>query len=149
VNVWVRVAVGAGAAGAAILAGCGVWTTMARWRRQDPAEGERQWRLSVNRAGRITSGQVVDVIETPAAGQPRCLVVYRYEIGGVLYEASQDVASLPGLAAAARRSVGQIISVKYVPKDPASSIVACEDWTGLREPARLAQNAMLSPEESA
>ena len=59
------------------------------------------------------------------------LVSYSYEVAGVTYEAAQDVTALPGIAAMARFLPGQTASVKYDPKRPANSIIACEEWSGL------------------
>jgi hypothetical protein len=102
-----------------------------RWRRKDPAELERLRRLDINKRGRISAGRIVDLVEATAAGSRSRLVVYSYEVAGVAYEASQDVAALPDIAAKAHFLAGQTASVKYDPKRPANSIIACEGWSGL------------------
>jgi hypothetical protein len=122
-----------GLAAAAVTAGLGAWllASLKRWRRKSPEEIERQRRLDVNRCGRITMGHVVDLVEsdgTPAAG---CLLVYTYEVAGVTYEAAQDVSPLPDVVAAAHGLAGQIASVKYDPRQPTNSIIACEEWCGV------------------
>jgi hypothetical protein len=101
------------------------------WRRKDPAELERLRRLDVNRRGRISAGRIVDLLEPETAGSKSCLVVYSYEVAGVTYEAAQDVAALPEIAAIARFVSGRTASVKFDPKRPGNSIIACEEWSGL------------------
>ena len=102
-----------------------------RWRRKDPAELEKLRRLNVNKCGRIRAGRVVDLVEAETAGSKSSLVVYSYEVAGVTYEAAQDVSALPEIAARARVFSGRTASVKYDPKRPGNSIIACEEWSGL------------------
>jgi len=102
-----------------------------RWRRKDPAELEKLRRLSVNKCGRIIAGRVVDLVEAETAGPKSSLVVYSYEVAGVTYEAAQDVSALPEIVARARVYTGRTASVKYDPKRPGNSIIACEEWSGL------------------
>jgi hypothetical protein len=102
-----------------------------RWRRKDPTELERLRRLDVNRRGRIIAGRIVDLAESQTAGAKPALVGYSYEVAGVTYEAAQDVTGLPEFAARAQSLPGQTASVKYDPKRPANSIIACEEWSGL------------------
>jgi hypothetical protein len=101
------------------------------WWRKHPAELERLRRLDINKRGRIGVGRIVDSVEVEAAGLKSSLVVYSYEVAGVTYEAAQDVAALPEIAAIAQFLSGRTASVKYDPKRPANSIVACEEWSGL------------------
>jgi len=119
------------AAGALRLGGRIVRALLFGWRRKDPAELERLRRLDINKRGRISAGRIVDSMEAEAAGLKSLLVVYSYEVAGVTYEAAQDVASLPEVAAMARFLPGRTASVKYDPKRPANSIIACEEWSGL------------------
>ncbi|MGD0921270.1 MAG: DUF3592 domain-containing protein [Terriglobia bacterium] len=120
-------------AAAAVTAGLGAWllASLKRWRRKSPEEIERQRRLDVNRCGRIAMGHVVDLVEPDATRAPGCLIAYTYEVAGVTYEAAQDVASLPDVVAAAHGLAGQTVSVKYDPRRPTNSIIACEDWCGI------------------
>ena len=102
-----------------------------RWRRKSPEELEKLRRLDVNRRGRIVSGQILDLSE-PESGKPGPrLLLYKYDAAGVTYEAAQDVCALPAIVQLARRRIGSIISVKYDPRVPSNSIVACEEWSGL------------------
>jgi hypothetical protein len=102
------------------------------WRRKDPAELEKLRRLDINKRGRISAGRVVDLVEAEAAGSKSYLVVYSYEVAGVTYEAAQDVSALPEIAAIAHLASGRIASVKFDPKRPGNSIIACEEWSGLQ-----------------
>ncbi len=107
------------------------WARFLRSRRKDPAELERLRRLDINKRGRIGAGRIVDFVEPQTAGAKSALVSYSYEVAGVTYEAAQDVAALPEIAASARFLAGQTASVKFDPKRPANSIIACEEWSGL------------------
>jgi hypothetical protein len=126
-------------AGAAAAAGLGAWllACLKRWRRKSPEEIERERRLDVNRRGRIAVGHVVDVVESDGTPAPGRLIVYTYEVAGVTYEAAQDISALPQVAAAAHGLAGQTASVKYDPRRPANSIIACEQWCGISEIASL------------
>ena len=87
--------------------------------------------MDVNKRGRISAGRVVDLVEAETAGVRSSLVVYSYEVAGVTYEAVQDVTALPEFAAVAQFLSGRTASVKYDPKRPGNSIIACEEWSGL------------------
>lgn len=120
-----------------------------RWHR-DPDEVERRRREFVGRVGRIAHAEILEVVESEAeaprerhrslfqfravaAAPPsrRLLVIYRYAISGVTYETAQD---LTGLASGLMSSAaGQSASVKYEPSNPSNSILAAENWSGLRE----------------
>ncbi len=120
------------AAGGAAALGAWAWSRLQRWKRKDPAELERARRLQVSRIGRIAAGKVVDVIETKDPNS--WMVVYRYEVAGVTYEAAQDIAPFVGNRIEAGWLAGQIASVKYDPKKPTNSILACEEWCGIAKP---------------
>jgi hypothetical protein len=121
------------AAGAAAVVALSAWTVTAirRWRRKSPEEIERLRRLDLHRQGRITHGHILDVMETPADPVPRTTVFYAYEVAGVSYEVGQDVTALPEIAARAQTLPGHDVLVKHDRRQPANSIVACEDWTGV------------------
>jgi len=117
-------------AGAVVSVGAWVLTRVARWRRKSPEELERLRRLEVNRRGRITGGQIVDLLE-PEPPEPAVrFLVYKYEVAGVTYEVSQNVSALPDVASRAHLMLGQLTSVKYEPQTPTNSIIACEEWCG-------------------
>jgi hypothetical protein len=125
------VTLAASAAGAFLAAG--IMIRVRRWRRRSPEEIERLRRLSVNAGGRITAGEITDIIE-PEAGKPGSqLVAYKYDINSVTYEAAQDMTALPVILADIKRRVGRIVSIKYDPRLPTNSILACEEWSGVPE----------------
>ena len=126
-----RLTFGLVSAGALALGGRLAYARFLRWRRKDPAELERLRRLDINRRGRISAGRIVDLVEGETPGSNSRLLVYSYEVAGVTYEAAQDVAALPEVAAMAQFLTGRTASVKYDPKRPSNSIIACELWSGL------------------
>jgi hypothetical protein len=60
------------------------------------------------------------------------LLIYTYDVGGVSYEASQDVTHLRQHADLHTGRFGLRTSVKYDPQNPGNSIVISEGWSGLR-----------------
>lgn len=129
-------AVWAGGGCLAIAVAAAAWW---RWRpRPDEAERERQRRVRVNVVGRLTSGEVVDVLDDlgprGAGAQPGLsrVVVYRYTVRGVQYEASQEIASLLARIRPKGCQPGLPVDVKFDPANPGNSIVVCETWSGLR-----------------
>jgi len=102
-----------------------------RRRRKTPEELERLRRLSINRHGRVTYGQIVDMLEPHPGKQGARLVVFKYEVASVKYEAAQDIHALPGVVVQVRQATGQMVRVKYMFDRPGNSIVACEEWSGL------------------
>jgi len=121
------------AVGVAAIAGAGVWAwkTLRRWRRKSPDEIERLRRLQVNACGRIGWGRILELAEPVAGGPAGPTLLYEYEVSGVTYEAAQNVSALPEVAAAAPFLPGQTTNVKYDPKQPTNSILACETWCGI------------------
>ena len=61
---------------------------------------------------------------------PGCLG-YRVLLRGRMSELPAAKCALPEIAARARVSAGCAASVKYDPKRPGNSIIACEEWSGL------------------
>jgi hypothetical protein len=118
---------GAGAAAAII--------RLMRSQKKTPDDHERDRRLRIQEIGRITDGTVTDAQELPADGNGTAeaqLVMYTYDVGGVTYEASQDITSLRHLVDLHSCRIGLPASIKYDPKSPGNSIVICESWSGLR-----------------
>lgn len=108
-------------------------------KRPSAAEIERQRRLALVRAGRIVDGTVLDVNEVlPSELNPEGLklILYKYEIAGVVYECSQDVTYLGEMDLYATR-IGFPCSVRYEPHNPQNSIVIAENWSGLRDTAPI------------
>lgn len=87
------------------------------------AERERRRRVFVNRSSRTT-----EAIITEASAE---LIHYEYELRGVQYFASQDVTALQALLPPDPTRLIGAVSAKYDPRNPANSIVLCEDWSGL------------------
>jgi hypothetical protein len=104
-----------------------------RSRRKTPEQIERDRRYRLSQHGRICDGTVIDVQELPSngsgAGQ---FLIYTYEIGGVAYEASQDITHLRQYIDIHSCRLGLPTSIKYDPVNPGDSIVIAEEWTGLR-----------------
>jgi hypothetical protein len=121
----------------AIIAGLGLLMAIAvgsRLRRKTPEQRERERRLRISGIGRITDGAVIDVNEMSVNGSEELqLLVYRYDVAGVSYEASQDVTSLRHRVDLHSCRSGLMTSVKYDPTNPGNSIVIAENWNGLRQ----------------
>jgi hypothetical protein len=92
-------------------------------RRVPPEELERRRRLAINAAGRMVDATVVDVQDG--------VVQYSYEVRGVTYTAAQDLRQFAGAPEDPALLLG-IATVKYLPKAPTSSIIFCENWSGMR-----------------
>ncbi|WP_263367193.1 DUF3592 domain-containing protein [Edaphobacter bradus] len=115
--------------GAAAVAGV-TWYLLRR-PRPTAEEMEHLRREQLAASGRITDGSIIDAPhkqEDPAAAQQ--VIVYNYRIGGVSYEAAQDVSALRELVRDVRTDLP--IQVRYAPHNPANSIVVSESWSGLR-----------------
>jgi hypothetical protein len=121
------------ACAATVLAGTLGLVILSRRRRKTPEEAERFRRLDVNRRGRVTHGQIVDVLEPEPGKKGARLVVFKYEVAGVTYEAAQDISTLPNVIPKFRRATGQMIRLKYAIERPTNSIIACEEWSGVPE----------------
>ena len=93
-------------------------------RRPTAEELERRRRLGLNRSGKMADAMILDVSETT--------IEYSYDVRGVEYTATQDVSGLQDRLPGHLLSVAGPASVKYDPRNPANSIVLCEDWSGLR-----------------
>ncbi len=119
------------AAGAAAVA-VGVWQWV-RSHRITPEQRERQRRQRLAQMGRICDGTVLDVQEISANGHgPTQLLIYSYDVGGVSYEASQDITHLRQFVDVESCKLGLPSSIRYDPHNPGNSIVVSEAWTGLR-----------------
>jgi len=113
---------------AAGLIALAVWIVVRR--NATPEKRERRRRLQIHATGRLGDAVVTEIGDD--------LLYYSYSIRGVQYTASQDVATLRDrLPADLSRLVGPS-QMKYVSKNPANSILLCEQWSGLRAPAGAA-----------
>jgi len=136
------------ASAACALAGVWVWKTVRARRRKSPDEIERLRRLRVNACGRIIPGTIVELADSMPEGAPGTILVYEYEVAGVTYAVAQDVSSLPKVAAAAPMLPGQTTSVKYDPRQPTNSILACESWCGIPDLAAYREALRARQEEA-
>ena len=113
---------GLGAAAVILLAVFG----FRRWRasRVTPEERERRRRALLVTAGKMGDATLVDIREN--------LVFFSYSVRGVEYTASQDLSALHDYVP---HDLSEIVGVgvKYLPANPANSIVLAEEWSGLRQ----------------
>jgi hypothetical protein len=96
-----------------------------RWRasRVTPEERERRRRAMLVARGKMGDAVLVEIRED--------LIFFSYSVRGVEYTASQDVSALRDRVP---RDLSALIAVgvKYLPQNPANSIVVAEEWSGLR-----------------
>lgn len=118
-------------AGGAVALALGA-TYWIRSRRKTPEQVERERRQRLSQHGRICDGTVLEVQESQENATGAQFIVYTYEIGGVAYEATQDITHLRQFVDIHSCKLGLSTSIKYDPKHPGNSIVIAEDWTGLR-----------------
>src|SRR5579863_8273846 len=102
-------------------------------KKKTAAEVERERRDWLNQIGRITDGTVIDVQELVPNGSPATMLIFQYDVGGVSYEASQDVTYLRQWVNLHSCRLGLPTSVKYDPQNPGNSLVVSERWMGLRQ----------------
>lgn len=109
-----------------VVAAALVATAIYVWRRRkSPEEAERERRELVHRRGRLLDGTVTDIHDA--------IISFTYSVAGVDYQATQCISSiLDGFEDQAYRSLGPA-TIKYLPNNPANSIVVCEFWSGLRD----------------
>jgi hypothetical protein len=118
-------------------------TTYLLTRRKPTAEEiERERRELLARSGRITDGTIMDTMITEARNASEIstqadrsiptpqIIVYNYRIAGVTYECAQDVTALAEHVHGIRTDLP--VQVRYLPQNPANSIVVAESWSGLR-----------------
>ncbi len=112
----------------AVLSAVGAWLK----RRKTPQQRERERCERLVGIGRITDGTILNVHEVRAGAGVLQLLVYRYDVRGVSYEASQDVTYLRQYLDLHSCRIGVPAAVKYDPQNPGDSIVIAEGWSGLR-----------------
>ncbi|HYK38312.1 hypothetical protein [Alloacidobacterium sp.] len=115
-------------------------------------EIERQRRAYLVQTGRIIDGTLLDISELDAteSGRPggMQLLLYKYEIGGVEYECSQEVTPLRDLVDIHDCRLGVPCSVRYDTHKPENSIVVAETWSGLRGPANSSPKRQVTASNS-
>ena len=103
-------------------------------KKKSAADIERERRAWLHQIGRITDGTVIDVQEIAPNGRPPAtMLIFQYDVGGVSYEASQDVTLLRQWINLHSCRLGLPTSVRYDPQNPGNSIVVSEKWMGLRQ----------------
>jgi hypothetical protein len=117
----------------------GVAIYLALRKKPSAEEIERERRGYLVQAGRIIDGTLLDIseLDSSESGRPAGmqLLLYKYEIGGVIYECSQDVTPLRDLVNIHDCRLGFPCSVRYDTHKPENSIVVAETWSGLRNTA--------------
>jgi hypothetical protein len=123
-------------AGLALCSG-GVAYYLLRRKRPSAEEVERERRLALVKTGRIIDGTVIDIAQLGAeADHPFInLIIYKYEIAGVIYECAQDVTLLKDFVDIHACRLDFPCSIRYDPHQPGNSIVVAENWSGLRDKA--------------
>jgi hypothetical protein len=108
-------------------------------KRPSEEELEKLRRDQLVQFGRIIDGTVIDISDL---GPHECgrsdglrLILYKYEISGVVYECSQDVTLLQDCVNIYDCRLGFPCSVRYDPHRPVNSIIVAETWSGLRDTA--------------
>jgi hypothetical protein len=109
--------------GIAVLVVAGISVVAVFRRKPSTEEMERKRRLYISRTGRMVDGSIVDV-----QGD---VLFYSYDVRGVGYTASQDVGWARDTMPIDPHNLLGPITVKYSLQNPADSIVACEEWSGL------------------
>ena len=122
------------AAGVAAIAGVGaIGLWLALRKRPTREELERRRREFLAQSGRLVDGMLLDVYEVEGEdGRKLTLLLFNYRIGGVKYECSQDITNMAEVVDPTRLQLGFPCSVRYQPGNPQNSIVAAENWSGLR-----------------
>jgi hypothetical protein len=141
-----------GTLAALILSIGGVAAWLALRRRPSAEEIERERRAELVRSGRIIDGTILDFSEMES-GEPAGadaareirFILYKYEIGGVAYECSQEVTALAGYMKPEDLRLGFPCSVRYDVRRPVNSIVLAENWSGLRQTARSVPTRKMTP----
>jgi len=110
------------AALAIVLIAAGIWLFLNS--RQTAAERERNRRTIINRTGRMGDATIIDVRD--------CFLFYSYEIRGVAYTTSQDASEFKHQLPLETSNLIGPAGIKYSSRNPANSIVICEEWSGLR-----------------
>jgi hypothetical protein len=124
---------------AALGSGAGLAYYLWKSRRPTAEQIERERRLALVKTGRIIDGTILDISVLSEAESGHLngldLILYKYEIAGVVYECSQDVSALRNFIDIQACRLGFPCSVRYDSHQPENSIVVAENWSGLRDTA--------------
>jgi hypothetical protein len=128
---------GAIAAVGLCIGGIIAWSALRK--RPTEEELERERRQELVKTGRIIDGTILDISDVDATESGRAgglqLILYKYEIAGVVYECSQDVTNLRDYVNIYECRLSFPCSVRYDPHTPSNSIIVAENWSGLRDTA--------------
>jgi hypothetical protein len=106
------------------LIAAGVAARLLLKKRPAPEELERRRRGTIQLNGKMGDGEIIDV--------QGASIVYSYSVAGASYATSQETTGLESaLPADPVAMIGPVV-VKFDPRNPANSIVVCEEWSGLR-----------------
>jgi hypothetical protein len=120
------------AAGVALAAAGALWWIKRKRPTSDELEYERRQVLASY--GRIVDGSLLDGFQITAEdGSTRDMLLYGYEISGVVYECSQDITPLREILEPSQVKIGMPCSIRYQPGSPENSILVAERWSGIRE----------------
>jgi hypothetical protein len=112
--------------GAGVVAGATAAVVVLTWRRRlSPAMRERRRRLDVNARGHMADATVIDI-----RGDE---LYYSYMVRRIEYNTAQDISAVRDRLPADPWVLIGPATVKYSPRNPANSIVVCEEWSGLRD----------------
>lgn len=101
------------------------WYRRRVYRRPAPDDLERRRRRHIYAIGKLGDGEITDVDGNT--------ILYTYQVAGVSYEASQEVGTLEARLPPNRMSAIGPASIRFDPRNPANSIVICEEWSGLHD----------------
>src|SRR5664279_96794 len=128
------------AAGVLLVGGVAAWALLRR--KPTDEEIERERRLTLVKMGRIVDGTVVDISDLSPSESDRPegmkLMLYRYEIAGVVYNCSQDVTLMGDFVDIYQCRLSFPATIRYDAHNPENSIIVAENWSGLRETAAIA-----------
>ena len=113
-----------GIATAIVLGMAAVFVALRLRRRKSPEELERLRRQLVSQSGRFADGIVLELHGDT--------VFYNYKVRGIEYDAAQEISQLRHLLPAEEHKLIGPVNPKYIPENPANSIVIAEQWCGLR-----------------
>ena len=117
-------------AGGVAAVGLGAWVVYRYLKnRPTPAELERRRRHHLHSSGKMGDANLFEFRDH--------MVFYSYAIAGVEYSACQDLADLQRMLPPDLWTTIGPATMKYDPRNPANSIVLCEQWSGLRSAHRV------------
>jgi hypothetical protein len=76
---------------------------------------------------------LLDILEVEGEdGRALSMLLFKYRVGGVDYECSQDISNMSGVVDTKQVRAGFPCTVRSQPGNPQNSIVVAEEWSGLR-----------------